>query len=230
MEIIEAIRSRRTIRSFKSDPVPRKVLEELLETCRWAPSSSNTQSWQFAVLGGEVIEKVKARLAEKVEAEWDKSLLKFKSINPDLSYSVLREPYLQRALDTRAHIDSHQFPSGTEELDKKRTAYLLNGGRFYNAPNAIIVYTEKYLFPKAVLDIGIMVQTIAMAALAHGLGTCLMAMPINWPEILRELLDIPEDKLIALAVAIGYADSEAPVNTYERTREPLNTFTHWHGV
>ena len=61
MDIIEAIRNRRSIRGYKPDPVPKKVLEELLETCIWAPSSRNQQSWKIAVLGGQVMEKAKSK-------------------------------------------------------------------------------------------------------------------------------------------------------------------------
>jgi len=230
VEVIPTILDRRSIRSFKPDPVPRKVLEELLETCRWSPSASNTQPWEFAVLGGEVIEEYKDRLIEKVKAEWDTTNLKFKNINPDIPYPELFEPYLQRAMAIRTRIDGHQFPPGTKGLDEKRAAYLLYGGRLYGAPNAIIVYAEKSICPKAILDLGIMVQTISLAAHAYGLGTCLMTMPVVWPDIVRELLGIPESKLIALAIPIGYPDTEALVNTFERTREPLDAFTHWHGV
>ena len=230
MEVIEAIRSRRSIRSFKPDPVPREVLEELLDVCLWAPSASNTQPWEFAVLGGEKIEEVKDNIIETIKEHWDTSLLKFKDIAPDIPYPELPEVYLQRALAIRTRIDSHQFPAGTKGLDEKRAAYLLYGGRFYGAPNAIIVYTEKSICPKAILDIGIMVQTISMAAPAYGLGTCLMSMPVIWPGILREMLGIPESKLIALAIAIGYPDDDAVVNTFERNRESLDTLTKWHGI
>ncbi|MDO8568040.1 MAG: nitroreductase [Dehalococcoidales bacterium] len=229
MDVLEAIRNRRSSRRYKPDPVPRKVLEEILETCRWAPSSSNTQPWQFAILGGKVIETVKARLSEKVEAEWDRDLLKFKELHPDIPYSNLRDPYRQRSVETRNKIDSWQFPPGTPDLDKKRKQYLLQGGRFYDAPNAIILYTEKYLLPKAILDIGLMAQSIALAAHSRGLGTCLMAMPLNWPELIREMLDIPDDKAMGLVVAIGYPDTQAKVNTTERVRESLGNIAHWHG-
>lgn len=230
MEVIEAIRSRRSIRSFKPDPVPREVLEDLLEACRWAPNSSNTQPWEFAVLGGKVAEEAKDRLVDKVKTEWDSSRGTYRSINPDIPFPDLPEPYLHRAMTLRAHIDNHQFPPGTEDLDKARRAYLLYGSRFYGAPNAIILYTEKSICPKAFLDIGIMAQTIALAALHYGLGTCLTSMVVFWPDIFRDLLGIPESKLIALAIAIGYPDSQALVNTFKRTREPLNTFTNWHGI
>ena len=230
MEIIEAIRSRRSIRSFKPTPVPKKVLEEVLDASRWAPSGSNTQPWEFAVLGGKVMEEVNARLIQKVKMEWDTDRLTFKNFTPDIPFPEFPEPYRQRAINVRNRIDSYQFPPGTPGLDEKRNAYLLYGGRFYGAPNAIIVYTERSICPKAILDIGLLAQTIALAALAYDLGTCLMTTPVAWPEILRELLGIPESKLIALAIAIGYPETEAKVNNFERPREPLGVLTHWHGV
>ncbi len=230
MEVIEAICNRRSVRSFKSDPVPREVLEDLLEVCRWAPNASNTQPWEFAVLGGKVLEEVKDRLVEKVKAEWDNTRGGFRSTNPDIPFPDLPEPYLNRSLALRAQIDTHQFPPGTEDLQKKRHSYLLYGSRFYGAPNAIILYTERSICPKAILDIGIMAQTIAIAALNYGLGTCLTSMVVFWPEIYRDLLGISKSKLIALGIAIGYPDEEALVNTFKRTREPLDAYTHWHGI
>jgi nitroreductase len=229
MNILEAIRSRRSIRSFKPTPVSKRILEEVLDNSRWAPSGSNTQPWEFAVLGGKVMEEANVRLAQKVKTEWDTDRLTFKTFIPDIPFPEFPEPYRQRAINVRNRIDSHQFPPGTPDLDEKRTTYLLYGGRFYGAPNAIIVYTERSICPKAILDIGLLSQTIALAALAYDLGTCLMTTPVAWPEIMRELLGIPESKLIALAIAIGYPETEAKVNNFERTREPLEVLTHWHG-
>ncbi len=175
------------------------------------------------------MEEANVRLAQKVKTEWDTDRLTFKTFIPDIPFPEFPEPYRQRAINVRNRIDSHQFPPGTPDLDEKRTTYLLYGGRFYGAPNAIIVYTERSICPKAILDIGLLSQTIALAALAYDLGTCLMTTPVAWPEIMRELLGIPESKLIALAIAIGYPETEAKVNNFERTREPLEVLTHWHG-
>ena len=230
MEISQAIRTRRSIRSFKPDPVSRKVLEEILETSKWAPSASNTQPWEFAILGGKVIEELKTRLIKKTEVGWDISTLKFSNMNPDIPQPELPELYQQRAIQVRAHIDAYQFPRGTENLEEKRAGYLLHSARFYGAPNAIILYTERAICPKAIFDIGIMTQTIALATLPYELGTCIAGMAVFWPEILREMLGIPESKLIVTAIAIGYPDYEARVNNFARTREPLDAFAYWHGV
>jgi len=221
MEVIEAIRSRRTIRGFKPDPVPREVLEELLETCRWAPSSQNTQSWELAILAGDVMAKVKARLEEKVKANV--------KAYPDIPGVDLCEPWLQRATEMKDALDIHQFPPGTEDLDAKRAAYLLKGARLFDAPNSIVIYTDRALDAKAIMNASIMAQTIALAAPAYGLGTCIMLRAGHYPDVLRELIGIPESKLIVIAVAIGYPDPEFPVNSYPRNRVPLEAFAHWYG-
>lgn len=50
METLEAIKTRRAIRHFKKDPVPPELIEKMLEAARWAPSSANTQPWEFIVI------------------------------------------------------------------------------------------------------------------------------------------------------------------------------------
>jgi nitroreductase len=67
MELFEAIKTRRSIRRYKSDPVDDKKIEAILEAGRWAPSWSNTQCWRFIVVRDP---KIKARVTE--------TLLKFK--------------------------------------------------------------------------------------------------------------------------------------------------------
>ena len=119
MEVIETICTRRSIRSYKPDPVPRKVLEEILDACRWAPSGGNAQPWHFAVLGGKVLDEVKARLEEKVKTSWDGTT--FTDINPDLPR---KGPYpkllMSRVMVIRERLDSALFPPGTERLEEKK--------------------------------------------------------------------------------------------------------------
>ena len=221
MEVIEAIRSRRSIRGFKPDPVPRKVLEELLDTCRWAPSAQNIQTWEMAILGGKVMAEVKARLEANVK---DKV-----KPNPDLPSIEPTGIYQQRAIESRDNTDRHQFPPGTEDLDAKRAAYLLRGGRFHDAPNGIIIYSDRSLDQKAIINAGILAQTIALAAPAYGLGTCMMFRAVTYPDVLRELLGIPDSKIFILGIAIGYPDSGAIINSIPRSRLPVETLAQWHG-
>ena len=50
MDFMEVIRKRRSIRKYKPDPVPEKVLNEVLEAARLAPSGSHLQPWHFIVV------------------------------------------------------------------------------------------------------------------------------------------------------------------------------------
>ena len=92
MNITEAIRNRRSIRSFKTDPVPKEVLEEILKTCLWVPSSSNTQTWKFAVLGGMVLDELNDKVVEKVKGMWIPDNLVYKNVTVDVPYPTLPEP------------------------------------------------------------------------------------------------------------------------------------------
>jgi len=227
MEIIEAIRTRRSIRSYKPDPVPKKVLEELLDTARWAPSGGNVQPWHFAVLGGKVLDEIKARLEDKVRTSWDGSA--FTNINPDLPRTVPYPEFLtSRRMSFREVLYSSLFPSNVENRDERMLEYRKKSQRFFDAPNAIIIYCDD-TSPTVMGAVGIASQTICLAALAYGLGTCIMGQTIVWPEIYRELLGIPEGKPIATSIAIGYPDFKLPVNTFSRPRESLDTLLEWHG-
>ena len=50
MDVYQCIRSRRTVRDYKPDPIPEELLHRILQAARWAPSSSNTQKWSFIVI------------------------------------------------------------------------------------------------------------------------------------------------------------------------------------
>lgn len=57
MDMLEAIRTRRSIRRYKKEPVPEEMLEQILEAGRWAPSANNSQPWNFIVLRDEKLRK-----------------------------------------------------------------------------------------------------------------------------------------------------------------------------
>lgn len=227
MDVIEAIRTRRSIRVFKPDPIPKKVLQELLDVSRWAPSGGNIQPWYFAVLAGELLAKVQARLVEKGKT-WDGNY--YPNTKPDLPRTG---PYprslMSRTQSLRALTDAIRYPQGTKNLEAKQLEFREKMLRFFDAPCAIIVCADDR-GPSAIVSIGAVTQTICLAALAYGLGTCIMGIPVLWPDVFRELLDIPEDRAIVTSIAIGYPDLGAPINTFPRPREPLDNLVEWHGL
>ncbi|MFC1992561.1 nitroreductase [Chloroflexota bacterium] len=222
MEVIEAIRTRRSTRAFKPDPVPRKVLEEILDTCRWAPSWANSQSWEFAIVGGKTLDELKKRLEEKAKVKAPET--------PEIPKPKFSEPHLARGTWIRDNSARLMADPRIKDPEEQRRNFTLKVTRFLDAPNAIIIYMERDLSPYLIHDVGIMVQTICMAAHGRGLGTCITARVMFYPDVLREVLKIPESKIIVMGIDIGYPDPDAPINNYERPREPLDTFTHWYDV
>jgi nitroreductase len=59
MDVVDAIRGRRTHKSFDPQPVPRETLEELFDLARFAPNHHLTQPWRFRVLGPEALARLK---------------------------------------------------------------------------------------------------------------------------------------------------------------------------
>jgi nitroreductase len=227
MDVIEAIRTRRSIRMFRPDPVPKKTLHELLDISRWAPSGGNVQPWYFEVLAGKALAKVTSRLVEKATT-WDGH--EYMNTKPDLPrtgpYSKLLAPRRQLLKTLQ---DPIYFPPGTKNLEAKDFEHREHMLRFFDAPSVIIICADDR-GPNSIVSIGTVAQTICLAALTYGLGTCIMGIPVLWPEIFRESLYIPTDRAIVTSIAIGYPDLRAPINTFPRPREPLDNLVEWHGL
>jgi nitroreductase len=204
--------------------VPRSVLEDIVGSARWAGSFLNIQPWEFAVLGGEVMREWKERLVRQHEAGNDEA----REVYAEMP---LPAPYDRRGEDFVATINNLMFPPGTANLAEKQHAYTISGIHVRDAPNAIVVCTEKSFIRSTlhIIGIGIVVQNVCLAAMSHGLGTCVMGRPVEKPRMLRELLGIPESKAIPCVIAIGYPDATATINTLPRKRLPVEEWVHWHG-
>lgn len=225
MEIQEAIISRKSIRSYKPDPVPKKILEQIIDTSKWAGSFMNSQPWEFAVLGGNIMKECKKRLIEQFETNAPDE----RETYPEMP---IPEPYLHRAEAFKAMIDNLMFPPGTKNLELKQHDYTINGIVIRDAPNAILICTEK-IFLRSTLPmiaLGTIIQNICLTALSYGLGTCIMGRPVEKPKVFRDLLKIPESKAIPVVIAIGYPDLDAPINNLIRKRTSTESIVQWYGI
>lgn len=219
MDVMEAIDTRKSVRAFKADPVPQATLEAIMEAALRAPSWANTQPWEFAVLGGEMMEKVRAATTEKVTSG--------ETPNPDIPAPVFEGLYRDRMRSTGQRL----FEAlGIAREDKEaRQSWMLGMSRFFDAPHLVIVYMDASLSQLSLLDIGLALENLMLAAWHFGVGTCAEAAAVQYPEVLRSLLRIPESKRIVLGVALGYPDTSDPVMKYRSVREPLEALVAWHG-
>ncbi len=225
MDVIEAIKARKSIRAYKPDPVPKEVLRELLDVCQRAPSGGNTQPWEIVVLGGDVLEELKQGLVDKAIAGEPPHLeldfnISGESVRP---YGIYRE----RSMKTgRRMFELLGINRGDKEA---RLQWHLRHLRFFDAPNGIILYGERSLGLTSLISFGIMIQTIMLAALDYGLGTVAEFAVVEYPEVVRKILNIPESKILLVGLAIGYPDMEDKVNSLWTEREPLDNLAKWYG-
>ena len=222
MEIVEAIRARKSIRAFKPDPIKKEIVKEILEIATRAPSGTNTQPWEFFVLAGEVLENVKQANVEHLRSGT--------LPNPDISFAISNPDtvYQKRRVElTKQLFQLMEIPRDDKE---KRNQWLERGFRFFDAPVAIIVSVDRLLSEMGpLIDIGAVMQTICLTALNYGLGTCIEYQGVMYPEVLRQYAGIPESKRVLASMAIGFPDWDFPANKLESTRELVNNITTWCG-
>ena len=116
------------------------------------------------------------------------------------------------------------------EDKEKRTWWMQRGFKFFEAPAAIILYMDGGLDEAACrFDMGCVAQNICLAAMEHGLGTCVEYQAIMYQKALKKYLGLPEDKVFVAGIALGYEDSEFAANEVRSEREELENITKWYG-
>ena len=221
MELLEAIKSRKSIRGYKATPVPKETLARILEIAIRAPSYDNAQPWGFAILGGKALNDLKEALQEQFLARVEP--------HPDFPGEILAGVYRSRQVELAKSL--FQLMGIAREDKEKRMQWILRMIRFFDAPNAIIISIDKEVSgPYFMLSLGALTQTIALAAVNFGLGTCIEGLMLGFPEVIRRITGIPESKRIAIGISIGYPDWDFPANKLQSAREPLANIATWHGL
>lgn len=221
MDIIDAIRSRKSMRGYKPDPVPKKILREILDIATRSPSTLNTQPWEITVVSGEVLDNIRWGNIEMLNSG--------ATPEPETPFKPFEGKYRQRQVELAIQI--FQLMGIAREDKVKRAEWMQRGYRFFDAPAAFILCIDKSLDESVMnlLDIGAMTQTICLVALNYGLGTCINDTGISFPEVVRKFTHIPESKRMVICIAIGYPDWDFPANKLESTREPVDNIATWCG-
>jgi len=220
MDIVEAIRSRKSIRGYKSTPVAKETLKEILNIAARAPSSDNAQTWELTVVTGEVLDNICRGNIDMLTAGVEP--------NPDFPIGHFGGVYRERQVGLA--IQLFQLMDITREDKNKRAQWRQRGFRFFDAPAAIILSADSSLAePRVLLDAGLITQTICLIALNYDLGTCIGVQGVQYPEVVRQFTNIPDSKRIILSIAIGYPDWNFPANKLESERESVENITTWCG-
>ncbi len=218
MELADVIERRKSIRAFRPEPVPREGLEEILEKALRAPSWGNTQPWRVTVLEGGAL--------QAMIGEFVKKILAGGSPNPDMEMpkdwpEEMDGRYKENGRRLFAEI-------GIERGDRvKRDAHRLNMFRFFGAPQAIYLHQDRSLSAYSIFDAGLLAQNITLLAAEKGLGTCLLAVSVLYPDVIRQHTGIPQTDRILIGLAVGYPDADAPINQFRSERVPIENVVRW---
>jgi nitroreductase len=215
MDLLKVIKERKSIRAFKPDPIPKERIEEILGLSIHAPSAINLQPWEFIVLTGEEKERLSRRL---IKAYREKQI----ACSPG-NVKPLPKMYGKRGAKTLEAM----LPF-FKEMGADPDPFVNEGScNFYGAPVAILICLDDS-FPKArMVDIGLVLGYFVLTAHEFGLGTCPIGLIVAYEDEIKDLLNIPENKNVVIGVALGYPNSDIPINRFKSQRDVLEKFVRW---
>ena len=222
MEFEELVRTRRSVRGYKKDPVPRALIDEIIEVAKGAPSSMNSQPWHVHVLTGTPLDDVRRRNMEEMEAG-------VKSKRDIFTHGPYEGVHRERQVSIAKKLFAVM---GIERHDRERRQdWVRRGFRQFDAPVSIILTYDRCLDPGATchFDLGALAYGIVLAAWDRGLGAVTNGQGIARSDIVREVARIPNDEVIMTAIAMGWPDDDFAANSVKADREPNANFVRYVG-
>lgn len=219
----EALLTRRSVRAFLPDPVPREQVEHLLTLAARSASGSNIQPWKVHVFSGATRQRITDAIlkaidhdpADRHKREWNYYPQQW------------REPYLGR----RRKIGWDMYGLlGIPKGDFKRTEQQRRRNyEFFGAPVGMMFTLDEDMEIGSWLDLGIFIGNLATAARGYGLDTCAQAAFADFHDVIRPILGIPRNQLVICGLALGHADQDDVINQLRTERAPLSDYASFEG-
>jgi nitroreductase len=211
MTVTEALKKRTSIRQFLPDRLPEGLVREILEVARWAPSGGNLQAWRVIAVAGEEREAV-VRLAAEAGATHAPDSPDGRPVYPP----NLWEPYRTR----RYKLGEDMYALlGIPRGDRQgRLAQWARNYQFFGAPVGLFFVIEERMGHAQWAHLGMLIQSIALAAIERGVGSCMQE---SWSALrgpLKAHFNLTADEMIYCGMALGFADPAAKVNSLRSER------------
>jgi nitroreductase len=222
----EAIDTRMSARAFTQQAVPRELLTELLAQASRAPSGTNTQPWKVYVLQGQSRDDLVAKVCaahDEVRAHPEKAA------DYREPYDYYPEKWVSPFIDRRRENGWSLYGLlGITKGDKdKMHAQHQRNYRFFDAPIGLMFTLDKVMGRGSLVDYGMFLQTLMLAARGMGLHTCPQAAWNGFGSIILPHIGAGDNEMLVCGMALGYADDSQIVNTFRTPRETVASFTHW---
>ena len=215
----QILEDRYSCRAFLPDPVPDTDLTRIIETARHVPSWCNAQPWQVDITRSAATDRLRDKLQQTVLAGTPP--------RPDLPWpSKYTGDYAER----RRTCGFQLYDAvGIEKSNRAgRAQQMMRNYAFFDAPHVAIIHSPAELGPYGAMDTGGFVTAFTLAATALGVATIPQAAVAAYAPLLKEYFDISEDRLILCAISLGYADKDAPANSFRTERATTDDIIRWH--
>jgi nitroreductase len=211
----DVVLGRRSIRGYKPNPVPKALIREILEIAMRAPSSMNTQPWNFHVITGEPLDRIRAGNTERNLAGV-----------PHSREFRIGQPFAGPHRERQVEVAKQLFGAmGIAREDKEgRQDWVLRGFRQFDAPVCVIVTYDRVLdgSDDTPFDCGAVTNALVNAAWSRGLGAVINSQGIMQSPVVREHANIPDDQVIMKAIALGWPDDSFPANAVVSRRKSVD--------
>ncbi len=214
MDVRDAMVARKTIRNFLETPVSNDTIKDLLQKAARAPSGGNLQPWRIYVINEQSMTNFREYCSSRTEPEKPAY---------DIYPANLKEPY--RSSRFKCGEDMYALLNIPREDKPARFAHLARNYDFFGAPAAIFCFVDRIMGPPQWSDLGMYLQSFMLLAQEEGLDTCPQEAWASKAETVASFVQAPEELMLFCGVAIGHANSEAPVNGLVTDREPIENWT-----
>ncbi len=222
----QAITSRMSARSFTQQEVSRELITEILQVASRAPSGTNTQPWKVYVLQGATRDALVDKVCSAHEAIRANPEVAKQYTEPyDYYPAQWVSPYIDRRRENGWSLYG-LLGIGKADKDRMHEQHQRNF-KFFDAPVGLMFTIDPIMGRGSLLDYGMFIQNIMVAARARGLHTCPQAAWNGFHSIILPHIGAGEGEMLVCGMALGYADEADKVNTLVTPRVPVNEFTHW---
>lgn len=215
MQYDEVVLGRRSIRGYKPDPVPQSLIKEILTLAMRSPSSMNTQPWNFTVVTGDALDRIRKGNTERNLAGV-----------PHSREFRIGSPFAGQHRDRQVGVAKQLFAAMdiAREDAEKRQDWVLRGFRQFDAPVCIIITYDAVLADSddTAFDCGAVTTALVNAAWSKGLGAVINSQGIMQSPVVREHANIADDQVIMKAVALGWPDDSFPANAVVSERKSVD--------
>ncbi|HZZ88060.1 MAG TPA: nitroreductase [Caulobacteraceae bacterium] len=215
MTFDQVVLGRRSARGFKRQPVPKALIREVVEIAMRAPSSLNTQPWNFYVVAGEPLDRIRAGNTERNLAGVPSSR-EFRGHGEYTGAHRERQIGIAKQLFAVMGIERHDQAA--------RQDWVLRGFRQFDAPVSVVVTYDRSIHGGdiAPFDCGAVTNALVNAAWSRGLGSVINSQGIMQSPVVREHAGIPDDQVIMICVAMGFPDDSFPANAVVSQRKSVD--------